>query len=156
MDQEQRSHTGDTQKEELSPLSVMLVMTGHCEVLYLFEKRRRGIRSTLLSRRAHLKNWWVDVWKMDISDAVAAWADRESLHSFDRAHHPWKYYIIDTIMRGKVQVVLPPSRSLSNRHTKTYSTPLSFLNHTPHKLSKHVGAVKVSLMAIYCVLCTSH
>lgn len=41
-------------------------------------------------------------------------------------------------------------------HVQNYHTPLLSLDHTPHKLSKHVGAIKRSLMAIYCVLDASH
>ena len=84
---------------------------------------------------------------------LAARADTEPLHCFDSVYQPWKYYIIDTIMRGNAQVV---PLSHTHAHTRTYRTPLSSLNHTPHKLSKHVGAVKVTLMAIYCVLDASH
>lgn len=41
-------------------------------------------------------------------------------------------------------------------HVHAVHPPPPSLNHTPHKLSKHMGAVKLSLMAIYCVLCASH
>lgn len=103
----------------------------------------RGIWLTPLSRGANLKSWPVRlVWKLAISDVTLP------SYCFGSLYQPWKY-IIDTESSGG------PSCSLSHKHTYAH-TPLASLNQTPHNLSKHVGAVSVCLMAIYCVLYASH
>lgn len=80
----------------------------------------------------------------------AACADSEPSHCWDNVCH-----LHENNSYNEKEISGGLSVFLSHTATHVHPPPPS-LNHTPHKLSKHMGAVKLSLMAIYCVLCASH
>lgn len=149
MDQELHDYTGDRQRQrqQLSAVPYVTDDRGLGNSLSVSDETQRNMVDLFLSRAAYLKSrseFLCERWPLV---APAARADAQPSRGCEISYYRHN---------NEKESSGGPSRSLSRTHTQTYLTPLSSLNHTPHKLSKHVGAVKVSLMAIYCVLYASH